>query len=511
MNTSFQVVLALLPFAALFVAFLVFRLDALRASLVTWVVELAIVLVFYRMGAHKSMEASLYGILAMWAGFLVLYTGHIFGQSYRSTGLLEILLESVRTIFPRWDRRGQAVALVAIVGGFIGAFNGFATYPVTIPGLVDLGFDGLFACSSYLVYFSWTLPFNSLFIAPNISEAASHVPVVDIVHVAGLMSIPLIFLSLIGFLKVLKLSVWQWESQVLLWVVGGGNSLAAILFTQVWPNYYIFMLLAGAAFSLAGLSVYGCIARRRPQPSGVVSPPALSVPFASSRAARWAAYAPLILGMLIVAVTKIPRVAAALAHTRFRVVAWNYPPVNVHILNSPGTYIFITALVCYLFKRKPASAARDLASASRRSWRTLATLAVGSGTVYLMVDSGQIGLLGKVVASGGKFLYALLYPPVAFLGGLAFGQGLPGDFLFSHMQVGIAPQMRIPLAVLVGIVTVITMGPNNALKPTQIAYSSSLAEVKGRDGEIFRICLPWQILQLVTATALAVAFVMLWR
>ena len=44
--------------------------------------------------------------------------------------------------------------------------------------------------------------------------------------------------------------------------------------------------------------------------------------------------------------------------------------------------------------------------------------------------------------------------PVAFLGGMAFGQGLPGDFLFSRMQVRIAPMLGIPLMLLVGIVTV---------------------------------------------------------
>ena len=97
------------------------------------------------MTLRESLEASLWGNLAMWTGFLVLYTGQIFGQAYRNTGLLQILLESVQSILPSWDQKGQAVALVTIVGGFIGAFNGFATYPVTIPGLVDLGFDGVSA------------------------------------------------------------------------------------------------------------------------------------------------------------------------------------------------------------------------------------------------------------------------------------------------------------------------------------------------------------------------------
>ena len=36
---------------------------------------------------------------------------------------------------------------------------------------------------------------------------------------------------------------------------------------------------------------------------------------------------------------------------------------------------------------------------------------------------------------------------------------------------------------------------------------ASLANVKGKDGEIFRICLPWQMLQLVVTAILAVILV----
>ena len=171
----------------------------------------------------------------------------------------------------------------------------------------------------------------------------------------------------------------------------------------------------------------------------------------------------------------------------------------------------MTSLVAYLFRCKRANLARDLLTATRRSRAPLTTLLVGSATVYLMVDAGQIALLARVLSSGGKVIYASLYPAVAFLGGMAFGQGLPGDFLLSQMQVGIAPLLGIPLMLLVGIVTVVTMGPPNALKPTQISYAASLANVKGKDGEIFRICLPWQILQLVVTAILAVVLVFFWK
>ena len=75
----------------------------------------------------------------------------------------------------------------------------------------------------------------------------------------------------------------------------------------------------------------------------------------------------------------------------------------------------------------------------------------------------------------------------------------------------IAPTLGIPLMVLVGIITLVTMGPPNALKPTQIAYTASLANVKGRDGEIFRICLPWAMLQLAAIAILSVILVFWWK
>ncbi len=508
MSDSIGVLGALLPFAVLFSAFLIFKMDALNASLSAWAVEFVLVLAFYRMPFMKTLEASAWGNLTMWTGFLVLYTGQIFGQAYRSTGLLEILLESIRSILPREDQEGRSIALVTLVSGFIGAFNGFATYPVTIPGLVEIGFDGVQATTSYLVYFSWTLPFNSLFIAPNISNAASHVPVVDIVRVAGLLTIPLVYLSLLGFMKILGFRFFEWKSQVLFWVAGTGNVISIILFTQIWPAYYILMMIGGAVLSLAGFYMYGRLAKRQAAKS---SSGVAQVRATYSGLGLFKAYAPLILGVILVIVTRVPSIGAWLEHFQFGVAAWGYSRISINIFTAAGFYIFVTALVCYLFRCKDTNAAKDFVIASKRSRRSLATLCVGSATVYLMVDSGQITLLGKLLAHGGKLIYASFYPSVAFLGGMAFGQGLPGDFLFSRMQVAIAPVLGIPLMVLVGIITVMTMGPPNALKPTQIAYTASLANVKGRDGEIFRICLPWQILQLIVTAILSVILVYIWK
>ena len=74
------------------------------------------------------------------------------------------------------------------------------------------------------------------------------------------------------------------------------------------------------------------------------------------------------------------------------------------------------------------------------------------------------------------------------LGGIAFGQGLPADFLLASMQVLVAPALGIPLA-----------GRDRnghaggAAEPAKAEAHSlhAVAGNRGKEGEIFRTCLSW--------------------
>src|SRR5580658_381396 len=100
MKTTIDVIIAMLPIVTLFVGFLV------------WIIEVLIVRFYYFQAPVKIIEGSLWGIITIWSGFLVLYTGQIFGQSYRSTGLLSVLLDSVGSLLPQQDKEARALALV---------------------------------------------------------------------------------------------------------------------------------------------------------------------------------------------------------------------------------------------------------------------------------------------------------------------------------------------------------------------------------------------------------------
>ncbi len=506
MKTAIDVIIALLPIATLFVGFLVFRLSAFKASFYAWILELVVVLAYYQQPPGKVVEASLWGIITIWSGFLVLYTGQIFGQAYRSTGLLAVLLNSVGSLVPAHDKQAQALALVVVIGGFIGAFNGFAVYPVAIPGLVELGFDSVASITSFLVYFAWPQPFVSLFIVPNISNVASHVPIPEIARAAGIVGIPLVFVSILGFIKLLGFRFFAARTQFLFWSMSLSNVAALILFTQIWPQYGILTLIAGAAISLVVLYVYGRVKVMPAPATGAAAASPAEAP-AYSAGAQLRAYAPLLLGVAIVLATMLPGAKEALDHLSFRVSAWGYSAISINIFTSAGFFVFVTALVCYPFTLRRANIAKDFWAATLRSRSSLSTLAVGSALVYLLVDTGQIQLLARALTNGGKGVYAWLSPLMETLGGMAFGQGLPADFLLASMQTPVAPLLGIPLAVLVGIVTVMSEGPPNPLKPTQIAYTQSLANVTGKDGEIFRTTLKWQALSLLAATIAAVLLV----
>jgi hypothetical protein len=57
---STDLIIALLPIAALFVGFLVFRLTAFKTSLYAWTLELAAVLVYYRQPQSRSSVMQIY-------------------------------------------------------------------------------------------------------------------------------------------------------------------------------------------------------------------------------------------------------------------------------------------------------------------------------------------------------------------------------------------------------------------------------------------------------------------
>jgi lactate permease len=505
-TTVLHIIVALLPFAVLLVGFIVFRMDALILSLIVWILEIVIVLVFYQMPILNTITASVWGNITIWNGFLVLWTGQIFGQCFRSTGALSVLLNTLNKVLP--TKAGKAMTLVSVVGGYLGAFNGFATYPVTIPGLVKLGSDGLKAAVGYLVYFSWSIAFVSLFIAANIASTVTKLPIEDIVQTMGLLTLPLIIISVIGFFRIMGFSFKDKDNRMIAILSIAANMLAVFLFTQVFPNLYILTLIAAATISFITMWLFSKKYKKEEKEAlARESSGGEDTTETFSTGTILKAFAPLIGGSLIVVLFSYP-LKALVNQAAFDLSLWGYTSTSINILTTPGFYVFLTALLCYVFfVKKSSTFVKDFAIASKRSLPSLITLFLGGAMVNLMLDTGQITLLATHMSQWGASAYGALLSGLGFLAGMAFGQGIPACSMFSRMQLSAADLVGVAPAVLVGIAAMVTMGPANPLKPSLLRYTSSLANIKGQDGAMFNIALRWQALQLLVIVI--IVFVML--
>lgn len=480
-----QIVMALLPFAVMLVGFIVFKADALKLSFIVWILELVICLGLYQKNPLELLNSSIWGNVTLWTGFLVLWSGQIFGACYRNTGLLDVLLSTLGKIMP--TKEGKAVTLVTVVGGYLGAFNGFATYPVTIPGLKKLGVPGLKAAGAYLVYFAWNISFVSLFVAANIATGVTKIPIEQIIQVMGLVSIPLCIVSTLGFFFILKLDLKNKDNRAIAILTMVGNVLAVVLFTQVIPDLYLLTLVASATFCLIALKLYS---RKYDKSEFDQEETAYSTKDVIK------AFGPLVCCMLLVILFSYPLKGLVTA-TTFSVALFGYTATSVNWLNSPGFLVLITALLCFLFvvdKRKSLGAC--IAEASKRSAPSLLTLLCGGAMVQLMLDTSQISLLATSMAAFGAEVYAVLLGGLSFLCGMAFGQGMPAVRMLAAMQMPMDQLLGIAPVILVGIATTVCMGSANPLKPSLLKYTSSLADIKGEDGKLFNICLPWELIAL---------------
>jgi lactate permease len=490
----------LLPIITLFVGFLILKWDALKVSIAGWIVEIIVILFAYP--EAEIMRASIWADISLWNAFAVIWTGFIFGQMYRNTGLLERLVKVLDSLFKhKW---GKALTLSGVVGGLIGAFNGYATYPVTIQGIKELGYKGWRAATGYLVFLSSSIPFVSLWIAGTVAETSSHVPIAELVPYIGLLTIPLVFVSTFGFAHILKIDLRAEHNFALLILALLGAITGRIIFTQIIPSLYLLTLIGSSVFILLYLVLYSRIKNLEREKLTNISIGGIIRPFA-----------PIVIGILVIILWKLEPIASIIARAEFTINLWNFSPVKLNLLNNPGFYILLIALSSYLFKiHQPKSDAsnsnpfKDLIRGSRRSYKTMLTLFFGSGLVGMMLNAGQIAAVRNIIINLTALAYSVVLSLFSFASAMVFAEGLPADFLLSSMQIGV--DVKLPLAFLVAIIAIVTMGVADPVKPSLLKYTSTLAEAPDTDEpNMFRTALVWQLTEvavIVVEVVLSVTF-----
>lgn len=478
----------MLPIITLFIGFLVLKWDALKVSVAAWVVEVIIILIAYP--DASIMRATIWANIDLWSAYAVIWTGFLFSQMYRNTGLLERLIQTLDSLFKsNW---GKALTLSGVVGGLIGAFNGFATYPVTISGIKELGYENWRAAIGYLVFFSWMVPFVSLWIGGTIAQVGSHIPIIEFAPYIGALSIPLVFVSAIGFSHILEVNLKEPHNLALLLLTVFGGLTGIILFTILLPDFYIFTLIGSSIFTLIYLVAYKKSRNLEGEKipgltlSGMIRP-----------------FAPIIIGIVIILLWGTEPIKSIVAKAAFTLDLWGFTPIKINLISNPGFYILIIALASYLFVvkppaegTKPSTPLKDIITGSKISANTLITLFFGGGLVGIMTSAGQITAVRNILEQLSAIGYSVVLTVFSFISGIVFAAGVSADLLLSAMQVGVS--VGVPIAFLVAIVALVVMGPANPLKPALLYYTATIAEAPPNDHPtMFRTALVWQVLALV--------------
>lgn len=519
-----QLVLALIPFVTLFGGFLIFHWGSLKTVFVTCIIEFIIVVIYFKTSPTHGVEAALWGSVAVWPTLFVTFTAQIFGYCYLQTGLMRVMLDSVAALFPKHENEGCAFALLSPIAGVFANFEGRAAYPVIVPGLVELGYSPVQASAAALVFMTWVMPFASLMIGALIANIATKVPIPVIAVAVGQFAIPQIFLCTYAAFRILGFKFFTRESQAVYWVTTLPYAVAIFAFTEIWPQFYAFGLIAGALLNIVCLYFYGSLRKRLAGAGGapIGHPAAHSLSAAVAPAPlqtgnlSWSlilkGWGPLLVGFAYAGFMLSSGGSAFLSHFAFKVAAWDFKPVDINLFSTPGMPILVGAFSAYVFRTQPANLIIDFGVGLKRGLSPMLTFVFGVSIMYLLVDTKQIDFLGTLLSSGGVHLFKLLDSALVVFGGTIFGSGTPTIFTFSTMQLPAVSAFALPLTLLLGLVVVGGIGVTNACKPPNIRFVAALVGIKGgQDWEVFKIGMKWVVWQILLFTVLIFVLTPFWK
>ena len=420
------------------------------------------------------------------------------------------MIDSMAGLLPKGETSGQAFALMSPISGVFSNFEARAAYPVVVPGLVELGYTPVQASGAALVFMTWIMPFQGLMIGAIIANLATHIPIPNIAVAVGQFGIPEIFLCTFATFRILKIKFLTRNAQIFFWMTTLPYAFSIFLFTQVWPQYYALSLIVGAVINVACLYAYGAVAKRTHHETGsqqIASSLSAAVALhdapSPDRMTTLRGWGPLLSGFVYAAFMLSPVGSKLLSHFAFQVSGWGFKPVDINLLSTPSTPVFIGALSAYLFKTQPANLIRDVGEGLRRGVSPMLTFMFGVGIMYLLVFTKQIDFLGELMAKGGATVFKLLDSALVVAGGTIFGSGTPTIFTFSTMQIPAVNAFALPLTLLLGMVVVGGIGVTNACKPPNVRFLANLVDVEaGEDWKIFSIGLKWAGWQIALFTVL---------
>src|SRR3954464_13468162 len=530
-------IFAALPIITLFVLLGGVKMKAQWAGLISLLVALLVAVIVYPMPVDQALlsagEGAAFGLFPiMW---IVVNAVWLYNITVK-TGDFAVLRRSFAKISD--DQRIQAIIIAFSFGALLEALAGFGN-PVAITSvmLIALGFKPIKAASVALVANTAPVAFGAIAIPIVTLSDITGLPKEDLGAMVGrqtpflALMVPLILIAMVDGSRgirqtwpaavaggltfaVAQFATSNYISVELTDIVAALTSTAAIvLLLRVWQpgEPLIGEDVAAGRMSrpaVAGSSTHAPALEEevRRRDDTIKDPPGDVV----------RAYSPYLVLIAVLSIAQIPAIKNALLEkpwtTTFQwpglnVVNPDGDPLtsltyNVNWLPAAGTLLLISGLITMVILRvSPARSVKVFAATFDQLKWAILTVASVLALAYVMNQSGQTITLGLWVAgAGGGF--ALLSPPIGWLGVAVTGSDTSSNALFGALQVTAAKEA--------GIDPTLLAAANSSggvlgkmISPQNLAIGAAAVGMAGREGDLFRTVLKWSLILVLIMCVLA--------
>src|ERR687893_593724 len=535
---------AAIPIAVLFVLLAGFRVAAHWSALASLALALLIAVAVYGMPVSLALNSTLAGVAfglfpIVWIVINAIFVYNVVVDA----GYFDVIRNSLASLSN--DRRIQVVLIAFILGALLEATAGFGT-PVAITAAImaGLGFEVLYAAALALLANTAPVAFGGFGIPIITGASVAQVDTMQLSQMVGRQT-PLLALIIPGFL-VTVMAGWRRMLEVWPIIVVSGVSFAG---AQFLVSNFIGPELADLLAAIIGVvAVVALLAVWSPreewhfpnEPAAAERESYERPPFGATLLA-WSPFIVIIVIFLLAQIEPIKGtlrgIEAAVNFPTAEVneqgkVAVGWPGLDGQVTRQPpavgeaapypakyqtdwlsaaGTLILIADIISlFILRVGPGRALRIYGQTLNQLKWAILTIATILGLAYLFNYSGMTYTLGLAFAATG-ILFPFFASFIGWLGVALTGSDTSANALFANLQKTTASQL--------GLSPVLAVGANSSggvlgkmISPQNLAVGTSSTGLQGKEGDLFRLVLPWSIvLTIVMAIIVTLqAYVLPW-
>jgi len=535
---------AAIPIVVLFVLLAVLRVAAQWASLASLATTFVIAVAVYGMPTSLALNSTVAGIAFGLFPIVWIVINAIFIYNLVvDTGNFDTLRDSLASLSN--DRRIQVVLIAFVFGALLEATAGFGT-PVAITAAImaGLGFEALYAAALALLANTAPVAFGGFGIPILTGAQVAQIDTLELSQMVGRQT-PFLAVIVPGFLVVVMAG---WRRMFEVWPIVVVSGVAFALSQFLISNLLGPELADLLASIVAVVAVVTLLAVWSPREEWhFPNEPAAAERESYERpsfGATLLAWSPFIVIVVVLLLSQVGPIKAGIKATEETinfsnaapnqqgVIAVPWPGLHEQVIRQPpavaeagpypalyqtnwlsaaGTLILISGIISLVVLRVgPGRALRVYGQTLNQLKWAILTIAAILGLAYLLNYSGQTYTLGLAFATTG-LLFPFFASFIGWLGVALTGSDTSSNALFANLQKVTAQQ--------IGVSPVLAVGANSSggvlgkmISPQNLAVGTSSTGLQGKEGDLFRLVLPWSITLTVVMSIIVLlqAYVLPW-